>query len=154
MLVEPQAAVKYGKKELAHPDARTGALRYMFTHGPVVFVTDSTCKEEITSYVLSAPEAAEVAFAELDGAPDKPTFADYVMFDTDSKRKTKKAIYHLAANAGGKCEEVGNEITATGLKPSRISISDSHLIPLIDHNDAIDYSIDCPIDYSIGRRRP
>lgn len=44
------AAIKYGKKERGHPDPKTGATRWMYTMGRLVYVTDETSTREITSY--------------------------------------------------------------------------------------------------------
>lgn len=44
------AAVKYGKKQMGHPDPKTGAVRWMYTLGKLVYITDSTSTQEITSY--------------------------------------------------------------------------------------------------------
>ncbi len=44
------AAVKYGTKEKARCDARTGATRWMYTLGNLVYITDETSTREITSY--------------------------------------------------------------------------------------------------------
>mmetsp|Transcript_24435 Transcript_24435/g.52819 ORF Transcript_24435/g.52819 Transcript_24435/m.52819 type:complete len:814 (-) Transcript_24435:132-2573(-) len=45
-----RAAVKYGKKVSAHPNIRTGEHRWKFVHNGLVYITDSTCTREITSY--------------------------------------------------------------------------------------------------------
>lgn len=50
-LPRPQAAVKYGRRELAHP-GRDGSVRYRFTHKGVCYVTDETGKHEVTSWRL------------------------------------------------------------------------------------------------------
>ena len=47
-----QAAVKYGVREPANP-GRAGDQRWRFTHEGVVFITDVTCKHEITSWKLN-----------------------------------------------------------------------------------------------------
>lgn len=46
------AAVQYGKKESAHSDRKTGEPRWKYTFANVVYITDSTSRYEITSYVL------------------------------------------------------------------------------------------------------
>ena len=46
------AAVQYGEKTRAHPDPRTGEPRWKFTFANIVYITDASCKKEITSYVL------------------------------------------------------------------------------------------------------
>lgn len=45
-----KAAIKYGMKEPAHP-GRDGAQRWKFTYNNVVYITDATCRQEITSFV-------------------------------------------------------------------------------------------------------
>jgi hypothetical protein len=52
-----QAAVKYGKKERGYAD-RHGRPRWMFTFADIVYITDSTCTVEITSYPLPIHVAA------------------------------------------------------------------------------------------------
>lgn len=46
------AAVQFGKKTLAHPDPRTGEKRWKYTFANIVYITDATSRNEITSYVL------------------------------------------------------------------------------------------------------
>lgn len=48
---ELQKAVKEGVKEPANP-GRTGDKRWRFTHNGVVYITDDSCKHEITSWRL------------------------------------------------------------------------------------------------------
>ena len=45
-----QAAVKYGKREPGYPCPRTGAPRWMYTFADIVYVTDASGREEITSW--------------------------------------------------------------------------------------------------------
>lgn len=45
-----KAAIKYGVKTPANP-GRDGSSRWKFTYNNVVYITDSTCRQEITSYV-------------------------------------------------------------------------------------------------------
>lgn len=45
-----QAAVKYGVRGMGFPCPRTGAIRYKFTYADVVYITDETCRQEITSW--------------------------------------------------------------------------------------------------------
>lgn len=45
-----QAAVKYGTVTPAHRCRRTNEQRWKFVYGNVVYITDDTCKKEITSY--------------------------------------------------------------------------------------------------------
>jgi hypothetical protein len=47
--IELQAAVKHGKRERAHP-GRDGTKRWRFEHNGVVYITDETCRHEITSW--------------------------------------------------------------------------------------------------------
>jgi hypothetical protein len=42
--------VRHGTKEYGFPSPKTGEMRYKFTFADVVFITDSTCKQEITSW--------------------------------------------------------------------------------------------------------
>lgn len=44
------AAVKYGRKERADSDRKTGAIRWKYTYANVVYITDETSTKEITSY--------------------------------------------------------------------------------------------------------
>ncbi len=45
-----QAAIKYGKRQPAHPDRRTGKPRWKFVHDGLVYITDETLRNEITSF--------------------------------------------------------------------------------------------------------
>jgi hypothetical protein len=45
-----KAAIKHGVKTPAHP-GKDGSPRWKFTYNNVVYITDSTCRQEITSYV-------------------------------------------------------------------------------------------------------
>eukprot|EP00978_Attheya_sp_CCMP212_P001915 scaffold3990_cov54-Attheya_sp.AAC.3 len=45
-----QTAIKYGVKMRGHPDPKTREERWKFVFGNVVYITDSTCTREITSY--------------------------------------------------------------------------------------------------------
>lgn len=45
-----KAAIKYGKREPAHPDRRTGKPRWKFVHNGLVYITDETMRNEITSF--------------------------------------------------------------------------------------------------------
>jgi hypothetical protein len=47
-----QAAVKYGKKEMAKSHPKTGELRWKYTFADVVFITDEASRREITSWPL------------------------------------------------------------------------------------------------------
>ena len=61
--LELQAAIKYGRKERAHP-GRDGAERWRFTHNGVMYITDATCRHEITSWRLDdAPPAPPAPYA-------------------------------------------------------------------------------------------
>ena len=44
------AAVKYGRKERAASDRKTGAIRWKYTYANLVYITDGTSTREITSY--------------------------------------------------------------------------------------------------------
>ncbi len=55
---ELQAAVKHGRKERAHA-GRDGAQRWRFTHNGVVYITDATCRHEITSWRLADAAGGE-----------------------------------------------------------------------------------------------
>eukprot|EP00804_Cyclotella_cryptica_P007818 CCRYP_001412-RA/>CCRYP_001412-RA protein AED:0.05 eAED:0.05 QI:110/1/1/1/0.5/0.4/5/2471/757 len=46
-----RAAIKHGIKTPAHPNLLTGARRWKFTFKNVVYITDETCRQEITSYI-------------------------------------------------------------------------------------------------------
>ena len=65
--LELQAAIKYGRKERAHP-GRDGAARWRFTHKGVVYVTDATCRHEVTSWRLDAAPPAPPPYAAAGGA--------------------------------------------------------------------------------------
>ena len=45
-----KAAIKHGVKAPAHP-GKDGAPRWKFTYNNVVYITDASCRQEITSYV-------------------------------------------------------------------------------------------------------
>jgi len=47
--------VKYGTKERGFPHPRTGAIRWKYTFADVVYITDETSTQEITSWVLELP---------------------------------------------------------------------------------------------------
>ena len=49
-----QAAVKYGVKEPGFPN-KLGELRWKYTYGDVVYITDSTSRKEITSWATEMP---------------------------------------------------------------------------------------------------
>lgn len=44
------AAVKYGERKKGYPDPATGATRWVYTLGNLVYITDETSTIEITSY--------------------------------------------------------------------------------------------------------
>lgn len=46
------AAIKYGTKQRGYPSPTTGAPRWKYTLGNLVFITDDTSTIEITSYCL------------------------------------------------------------------------------------------------------
>ena len=48
--IDLQAAVKYGVKARANRDPKTKLLRWMYTFGHVVYITDHTSKQEVTCY--------------------------------------------------------------------------------------------------------
>jgi hypothetical protein len=48
-------AVKYGEKKRAKKDPLTGRCRWTFTHMGIVYVTDHSCRKEITSWALPLP---------------------------------------------------------------------------------------------------
>lgn len=50
--LELQAAVKYGRRERAHPSTK-GEARWRITHKGVVYITDVTTRHEITSWRLN-----------------------------------------------------------------------------------------------------
>ena len=47
-----QAAVKHGKKQLAKRDPQTGARRWKYTYADIIYITDATSTQEITSWVV------------------------------------------------------------------------------------------------------
>ena len=60
-----QSAVKYGVKTLGAPCPKSGACRWKYTYGNVVYITDETSRKEITSYrepisIHQAPVTAEM----------------------------------------------------------------------------------------------
>jgi Alpha-kinase family len=60
-----QSAIKYGIKTPAMTDRATGAPRWKYTYGNLVYITDETSKKEITSYrqpidIQKAPLTAEM----------------------------------------------------------------------------------------------
>lgn len=58
---ELKAAVKYGEKERGYPCRKTGLPRWKYTFADVVYITDHTSKEEVTSYRVSVEiERAEI----------------------------------------------------------------------------------------------
>lgn len=60
-----QAAVKYGKREPANPCPRTGERRWKFTYADIVYITDDSCKREITEYPSARPPPPSVAPVEI-----------------------------------------------------------------------------------------
>jgi hypothetical protein len=55
---ELQEAIKYGRKEQAHP-GRDGVRRWKYTHHDIVYVTDEFSRHEITSWRLSGSKEQE-----------------------------------------------------------------------------------------------
>ena len=50
-----QAAVKYGEKEEGYPHPRTGEKRWKYTFAGIVYITDESSTQEITSWALPIP---------------------------------------------------------------------------------------------------
>ncbi|CAN0096797.1 unnamed protein product [Ectocarpus fasciculatus] len=46
-----QAAVRYGNKQLAKRDPESGAIRWKYTYADIIYITDETSTQEITSWV-------------------------------------------------------------------------------------------------------
>ena len=46
-----QAAVRHGRKQAAKRDPRTGAQRWKYTYADIIYITDETSTQEITSWV-------------------------------------------------------------------------------------------------------
>lgn len=79
-----QAAVKHGKKTRANP-GRDGSKRWRFEHGGVVYITDESCRQEITSWRLD--DATDAPPAVLDGMGSVTTHTILVVDHSGSMRK-------------------------------------------------------------------
>jgi hypothetical protein len=65
--IDLQAAVKYGRKERGNPDRKTGLPRWKYTFGNIVYITDHTSREEVTSYKESVSiQPAPISQAMID----------------------------------------------------------------------------------------
>ena len=81
---ELKAAIKYGKKERAHPGT-SSAPRWRFTHCNVVYITDESCRHEITSWRIDdelQPPALPVAQGE---------FSSHTVFMVDKSGSMRKS---------------------------------------------------------------
>jgi len=85
--LELQGAVKHGRKERAHP-GRDGADRWRFKHKGVIYITDESCRHEITSWRL-ADDAA------MRAAPPKPWggshFSSHTLLIVDSSGSMRRS---------------------------------------------------------------
>ncbi len=91
-----QAAVKYGKKESGHPDPRTRLPRWKYTFGNVVYITDSSSRTEVTSYVLPL-EIDEVPLSASDEAL-------HVRLSSQLQRRPELSKSHTVL---GECQQHG-----------------------------------------------
>lgn len=63
-----KAAVKHGKRSRANP-GRAGDVRWRFEHNGVVYITDASCRQEITSWRVNGDKGDEgpAAFIQFNG---------------------------------------------------------------------------------------
>lgn len=106
-----KAAVKYGVKHPAERDPRTGQRRWRYTYADVVYITDSTSKREITSWVspIGVPSAKltlreigehERAKERLEDDPSLCTSHTVIVVDqSGSMRKTDVADFYDRSRA-------------------------------------------------------
>eukprot|EP00049_Salpingoeca_infusionum_P010039 m.170205 g.170205 ORF g.170205 m.170205 type:complete len:683 (+) comp14523_c0_seq1:583-2631(+) len=83
---ELQQAVKYGRRERAHP-GRHGQERWRYTYQGVVYITDATSRHEITSWRIdeNTKAAGPIRFGELAG------FSCHVVLVVDHSGSMKKS---------------------------------------------------------------
>lgn len=106
-----KAAVKHGVKHPAQRDPSTGQRRWRYTYADVVYITDSTSKREITSWVapISVPAAKltlkeigdnERAKERLEKDPSSCTSHTVIVVDqSGSMRKTDVADFYDRSRA-------------------------------------------------------
>lgn len=94
-----QAALKYGIKTRGRNDSRTGLPRYKFTFNNTVYITDHTCRVEVTSYkepvhIERAPishamwERHEQVATIIAGDPQMCTSHTYVILDQSASMRS------------------------------------------------------------------
>lgn len=94
-----QAAVKHGKKEPGFPHPVTGARRWKYTWADIVYITDATSTEEVTSYAkpISIPRteltpeslaAHEAARKRITDDPSQCTSHTVIVVDQSGSMRT------------------------------------------------------------------
>ena len=99
---ELQAAVKHGRREPAHP-GRDGKERWRFTHKGVVYVTDATCRHEITSWRLDDGTALAPVAPLAPGAGAATSHTVIVVDHSGSMRKADVPGYASRTEAVYTC---------------------------------------------------
>ncbi|CBN76804.1 conserved unknown protein [Ectocarpus siliculosus] len=106
-----QAAVRYGKKQLAKRDPETGAIRWKYTYADIIYITDETSTQEITSWVapIGIPHAEltlkqigehEAAKQRLKNDPSLCTSHTVIVVDqSGSMRETDVADFYNRSQA-------------------------------------------------------
>ncbi|CAB1117393.1 unnamed protein product [Ectocarpus sp. CCAP 1310/34] len=106
-----QAAVRYGKKQLAKRDPETGAIRWKYTYADIIYITDETSTQEITSWVapIGIPHAKltlkqigehEAAKQRLKDDPSLCTSHSVIVVDqSGSMRETDVADFYNRSQA-------------------------------------------------------
>eukprot|EP00934_Nitzschia_sp_Nitz4_P006308 Nitzschia sp. Nitz4//scaffold16_size188269//169077//171090//NITZ4_001817-RA/size188269-snap-gene-0.151-mRNA-1//-1//CDS//3329538595//6298//frame0 len=145
-------ALKYGIKQRAHNDPRTGLSRWKFTFNNTVYITDHTCRVEITSYkeavqIQRAPITVEMSNRHnnnariIESQPQMCTSHTYVILDQSGSMKQWAAFGCLAIDF------VSKQLTSLGDSPGADSFT------LIEMNDDGWVSIDhAPLDWILFNR--
>ncbi|KAL7548108.1 hypothetical protein ACHAWF_011406 [Thalassiosira exigua] len=143
---ELQAAIKYGTKERANP-GRDGCHRWRFTYDGVVYITDETCRHEVTSWRIDGDEEESVASAEVELA-GKGCHAVLIVDNSGSMRSADVPGYSTRAEAVYDClvrDFVKDQI--------RTGVAKDVVVTLISMNDEATVLIKThPLDHSLITR--
>lgn len=155
-----QSAIKHGTRSPARPCGRTGLPRWRFEYDGVVYITDNTCRREITSYRVGPPRITEPIpltkrqLAQLrDSARHVPSaWTSHTVLVVDGSGSMKQQD---AAGAYDRSDAVWTAIAldflAEQLERGRASSRD--VVSVVYFNDSAHVLVDCaPLDARLFNR--
>lgn len=160
-----QTVIKYGTRKRTHPCPRTGAFRWKYTHGDLVYITDEAGAQEVTSWATELPlnkkmtmqpeyfNAYYEAKRRITEDPSIITSHSVVIVDMSGSMR-KSDMHGHRSRAKGVYHNIAEELIASQLPPVESGIFSTGIttftdvVTVIEMRDSANKVISCePISW-------